>query len=100
MTATVQFDVFTSAFCGACTRTRAVLARAAEYIPGSTVVEHPIETEPDLAESLGIASTPTVIVRDSTGAEALRLTGVPNVHHVLAAGVRVLEQAPPHVPSP
>lgn len=93
MTATVQFELFTSSFCGACRQTRAVLDRATTYIPGSSVTEHPIETEPALAEELDIRATPTVIVRSPNGGEVLRATGVPSVQQVLAAGARALDQA-------
>lgn len=91
MTTGVEFQLFTSSFCGACRRTHAVLDRATDLITGSTLTVHPIETEPTLAEQLDIKTTPTVIVRAPGGDEVLRASGVPNIHHVLAAGLRALE---------
>ena len=39
---------------------------------------------------LDIDATPTVIIRDSSGAEVFRATGVPTVPQVLTAAVRAL----------
>jgi protein-disulfide isomerase len=86
----VRFELFTSAFCGPCHHTRAVVAEATRLIPGATMVEHDVAHETDLAESLDIRSTPTVIVRDAQGAEAFRAGGVPNVAQVLVAAERAL----------
>lgn len=87
----VRFELFSSAFCGACRQTRAVLDRAAGYIPGSEVVEHAIESAPDLAATAGIDATPTVIVRRPDGSEVFRASGVPTIHQVLTAGAHALE---------
>jgi protein-disulfide isomerase len=86
----VRFELFTSAFCGPCHHTRAVVTEATRLIPGATMVEHDVAHETDLAESLDIRSTPTVIVRDAQGAEAFRAGGVPNVAQVLVAAERAL----------
>lgn len=87
---TVQFELFTSAFCGPCHHTRAVVAEAVRLIPGATMVEHDVAHETDLAESLDIRTTPTVLVRGADGAEAFRAAGAPNLAQVLVAAERAL----------
>ncbi len=80
----------TSAFCGACTRTRAVIADAARFLPDATVTEIDVATDPDAAEELDIRFTPTVIIRDAAGEQVFRAEGVPTVPQVLAAAVKAL----------
>jgi thioredoxin 1 len=87
---TVQFELFTSAFCGPCHHTRAVVTEAVRLIPGATMVEHDVAHETDLAESLDIRSTPTVLVRSADGVEAFRAGGIPSVAQVLVAAERAL----------
>jgi thioredoxin 1 len=87
---TVQFELFTSAFCGPCHHTRAVVAEAVRLIPGATMVEHDVAHETDLAESLDIRTTPTVVVRGTDGVEAFRAGGAPNLAQVLVAAERAL----------
>lgn len=86
----VELTLVSSSFCGACARTRAVLAEAARFLPDATVSEIDIAHDPDAAEKLGIEFTPTVIIRDSAGAEVFRATGVPTVPQVLTAAVKAL----------
>lgn len=86
----MELTLVTSAFCGACARTRTVLAEATRYLPGATVVEIDVARDPDAAEALDIRFTPTVIVRDGSGAEVFRAEGVPTVPQVLAAAVKAL----------
>lgn len=94
---TVEFELFTSSFCGACAQTRAVLNRAIRHIPGGAVVsEHDIAFEPDRAESAGIRVTPTVIVRDADGTEVLRASGIPTIPQVLTAAVRAFDRKENH----
>jgi glutaredoxin len=81
----VRIDLYTSAFCDPCARTRAVLAEAARLVPAATVVERDVAFEADAAEADGIRSTPTVIVRDGAGAEVVRAEGVPTLDQVLVA---------------
>lgn len=88
-----QFELFSAAFCGACRVTRSVLTRAAQLVPGATLVEHDIAFEPDLAADRGIEATPTVIVRDSAGTEVFRASGVPTIDQVLSAAVLALPPA-------
>ncbi|WP_144876840.1 thioredoxin family protein [Microbacterium sp. 1.5R] len=86
----VELTLVTSAFCGACARTRSVLAEASRYLPGATITEIDVARDPDAAEALDITSTPTVIIRDAAGVQVFRAEGVPTVPQVLAAGVRAL----------
>ncbi len=45
---------------------------------------------PDLAEDLGIRSTPTIIVRRDDGAEVFRSPGVPSRDQLLSAVAKAL----------
>ncbi|WP_080796387.1 glutaredoxin family protein [Corynebacterium pacaense] len=84
------FDLYVSSFCGACARTRAVLTRATDLIPGARLVEHNIASDPDRADSTGITSTPTVIIRSDDGKEVGRAAGVPTLDQVLGAAARAV----------
>ncbi|MBO1902428.1 thioredoxin family protein [Leucobacter weissii] len=84
----MEFELFSSSFCGACRQTRAVLEQAARRLPGSRISEHDVAFEPERAEGENIVATPTVIVRSPAGAEALRATGVPTIAQVLDAAAR------------
>lgn len=86
----MELTLVTSAFCGACSRTRAVVADAVRYLPDATVIEIDVASEPDAAEALDIRFTPTVIIRDASGAEVFRAEGVPTVPQVLTAAVKAL----------
>ena len=86
----MQLTLVSSSFCGACARTRSVLADAARFLPDATVTEIDVAHEPDAAEALDIRFTPTVIIRDDSGAEVVRAEGVPTVPQVLTAGVKAL----------
>lgn len=92
MSVAVEFELFTSSFCGACRQTRAVLDQAARVLADAAVVERAVESEPERAEAQHIEATPTVIVRGPDGAEVFRASGVPNIHQVLVAAVRALEK--------
>lgn len=89
--AALSFELFSSSFCGACRQTRAVIERARRLLPGTTLVEHDIAREPDLADERAIEATPTVILRNARGAEVMRATGVPTVDHLLVAAARALD---------
>ena len=78
-------DLYSSSFCAACSATRSVLEEAARLVPTAEIVERNIAIAPDAAEADGILSTPTVIVRDSGGAEVFRAEGVPTLPQVLTA---------------
>lgn len=86
----MELTLVSSSFCGACSRTRSVLADAARFLPDATVTEIDVAREPDAAEALDIRSTPTVIIRSDDGTEVFRAEGVPTVPQVLTAAVRAL----------
>ncbi|WP_082914480.1 thioredoxin domain-containing protein [Microbacterium sp. H83] len=86
----MELTLVSSAFCGACSRTRSVLSEATRYLPDARVVEIDVAHDPDTAEALDIRFTPTVIIRDDEGAEVFRAEGVPTVPQVLTAAVRAL----------
>lgn len=86
----MELILVTSAFCGACARTRAVLTEATRYLPDAVVTEIDVARDPDAAEALDIRFTPTVIIRDAAGATVFRAEGVPTVPQVLTAAVKAL----------
>lgn len=86
----MELTLVTSAFCGVCSRTRSVVEDAVRYLPDATVTEIDVAREPDAAEALDIRFTPTVIIRDDSGAEVFRAEGVPTVPQVLTAAVKAL----------
>ena len=65
--------------------TRSVLAEAGRLVGAMNLTEHDIVRDESEAERLGIRSTPTVIVRDSAGAEVFRAEGIPSLNQVLVA---------------
>lgn len=81
----VRFELFTSAFCGACHSARQVLGHAASVIPGAVVEEHDVAFEADRAEAAEITSTPTIVVRDAAGRQVFRAEGAPSLDQVLRA---------------
>lgn len=86
----MELTLVSSSFCGACARTRSVLADAVRFLPDATVTEIDVAREPDAAEALDIRATPTVIIRDGSGTEVFRAAGVPTVPQVLTAAVKAL----------
>ncbi|WP_309104670.1 thioredoxin family protein [Microbacterium sp.] len=86
----MELTLVTSAFCGACSRTRSVLKDAVRFLPEATVTEIDVARDPDAAEALDIRFTPTVIIRDAEGTEVFRAEGVPTVPQVLTAAVKAL----------
>lgn len=86
----MELTLVTSAFCGACSRTRAVVADAVRYLPDATVTEIDVARDPETAEALDIRFTPTVIIRDAAGVQVFRAEGVPTVPQVLTAAVKAL----------
>jgi hypothetical protein len=89
----MELTLVTSAFCGACSRTRAVLADAVRFLPDATVTEIDVARDPGAAEALDIRFTPTVIIRDDDGVQVFRAEGVPTVPQVLTAAVRALPRS-------
>ena len=86
----MELTLVSSSFCGACSRTRAVLDDAVRFLPDATITEIDVAREPDAAEALEIRFTPTIIIRDDAGAEVFRAEGVPTVPQVLTAAVKAL----------
>lgn len=86
----MELTLVTSAFCGACARTRAVLRDAVRFLPDATITEIDVAQDPDTAEALDIRFTPTVIIRGADGNTVFRAEGVPTVPQVLTAAVRAL----------
>lgn len=86
----MELTLISSSFCGACARTRSVLADAARFLPGARVTELDVARDPDTAEALEIRFTPTVVIRDDAGVEVFRAEGVPTVPQVLTAAVKAL----------
>jgi len=81
----VIVELYSSAFCGPCRSTRAVLHRAAQLVPSLRVVEVDVADEVARAEAAGITATPTVLVRDADGVEVFRAAGAPTLPQVLLA---------------
>jgi protein-disulfide isomerase len=86
----MQLDLWTSAFCAPCAAARRVTGEAAALVPGLAVQERDVAAHPDLAEDLGIRSTPTIIVRRDDGAEVFRAPGVPTRDQLLSAVAKAL----------
>lgn len=86
----MQLTLVTSAFCGACARTRAVLNDAVRYLPDARITEIDVASDPNAAEALDIRFTPTVIISDDAGTTVFRAEGVPTVPQVLSAAVKAL----------
>lgn len=93
-------EFYTSAFCGPCRSTRAVLARAAHLVPAARVEEIDVADATDRAEAAGVLSTPTVLVRDDAGVEVFRAAGSPSLPQVLVALARVGPPVGPPVSAP
>ena len=81
----MNVDLYTSAFCGACSTTRFVLEQADRLVADMNLVEHDVVREEPLAERLNIRSTPTVIISAADGSEVFRAEGVPSLNQVLVA---------------
>lgn len=72
-------------FCAPCRHTRALLASVVEVTPGLRHVEFDLTDTPEVAARLGVLRTPTTIAYDVTGAELLRIGGVPRRDALLDA---------------
>lgn len=86
----LRFELYSTSFCGACRQTRTVLDRVLQLVPGTTLTEHDLAFEPELAEEHGIDQSPTTIIRDGEGRELFRAGGVPSLPHVLVAAERAI----------
>lgn len=85
----VEFELFSSSFCGDCRQTRGLLEQAPRVLPKAHIRDHNLAEQPELAAEHHIGATPTVIVRDAAGAEVMRAEGVPTIHHLLVAADKV-----------
>lgn len=72
-------------FCSPCRHTHARLAALAESTPGLHHVDLDVTHQPEVAHQLGVRRTPTTIAFDASGAELLRVSGVPVNEELLAA---------------
>ncbi|QDZ14044.1 thioredoxin [Humibacter ginsenosidimutans] len=86
----MELQLYTSAFCGACTSARFVLAEAERLVPAATVTEFDVVRHEDEAVAAGIRKTPTVIVRDESGVEVFRAEGAPTLAQVLVAAAKAI----------
>ncbi len=81
---------FSSAFCAPCRATRRVLADVAEMVPGVVHVEVDAERHLALVRRAKVTRTPTTLILDSQGREALRAAGAPRKEDVLSALTKVV----------
>jgi thiol-disulfide isomerase/thioredoxin len=87
----LSVHLYTSSFCGACTQTRRVLDRVQPLLRERVAFsESNVASSPDDAERAGIVATPTVVVRDESGTELARASGVPTVDQLLGLLARHL----------
>jgi thiol-disulfide isomerase/thioredoxin len=76
---------FTSAFCAPCRATRRILDEVAQMVPGVSHVDLDVDDYLDLARTLDIQRTPTVLVLDADGVIVKRAAGQPRKADVIAA---------------
>lgn len=81
----MRLELFTSAFCDPCHRTREVVAEAERLVPALEVTELDVAAHQERAADLGIRSTPTTILYAADGSEYLRAEGVPTLPRLLTA---------------
>lgn len=68
-----------SAVCTPCRQTATLLTDLAGRTPALVHVEVDVAHRPEVATDLGIMRTPTVVAFDRSGAELLRVSGVPRL---------------------
>jgi thiol-disulfide isomerase/thioredoxin len=81
----VTLVMFTTAFCANCKHTRPVLRDLAAHTAGLSYAEVDLTDKPELAKQVSVLSTPTTLAVDSSGAELLRVGGVPKGDELLDA---------------
>lgn len=86
----MEFELYTSTFCGPCHSARQVLADAERLVPAIHVREFDVVRDEARARAQQITSTPTVIVRDGAGRQVFRAQGAPSLRQVLAAAATAL----------
>ncbi|PRY43270.1 TlpA family protein disulfide reductase [Umezawaea tangerina] len=72
-------------FCTPCRQTRVLLADLAGRTEGLHHVDLDVTSMPEVARELGVLRTPTTLALSSSGAEILRVGGVPRREALLAA---------------
>lgn len=82
-----------SPVCQPCRQTAALLTDLARRTPGVVHTEIDVADRPEVARTLGIMRTPTVVAFDRAGAELLRLSGVPRPAELTTALASELERA-------
>ncbi|MDQ2582790.1 TlpA family protein disulfide reductase [Saccharothrix yanglingensis] len=82
-----------TSFCAACRRAGALLGDLADRTEGLRHVELDVTGLPEVAKALGVLRAPTTLALDASGAELLRVGGVPEPD-ALTAALR------PHLPGP
>lgn len=73
----VTLLMLTSPVCARCPQARAVLAEVAAAVPGVRTAELDLAARPDVADALGVRSTPTTLALSGAGDELFRIMGVP-----------------------
>jgi len=74
-----------SPVCAPCRQTAAVLDRLAAETPGLVHAELDVAEHPEVAQTLSVLRTPTVVAFDRSGAELLRVSGVPRASELASA---------------
>ncbi|GAA3880412.1 thioredoxin family protein [Saccharothrix violaceirubra] len=85
--AAVTLVQLSTTFCAPCRHTRVLLADLAAKTPGLRHAELDVADRPEVATTLGVLRTPTTIAFDASGAELLRVGGVPR-REALAEALR------------
>jgi thiol-disulfide isomerase/thioredoxin len=80
-------------FCANCRQARTVLEDLAGRTAGLRHVELDVTDLPEVAADLGVLRAPTTVALDASGAELLRIGGVPKADRLIAA-------LRPHLPGP
>ena len=74
-----------SPICTPCRQTAAVLEELAADTAGVVHIEVDVAERPDVARTLHVMRTPTTVAFDRTGAELLRVSGVPRATELTSA---------------
>ena len=74
-----------SPICTPCRQTAAVLDGLVADTPGLVHAELDVADRPEVARELNVLRTPTVVAFDRSGAELLRVSGVPRVRELASA---------------
>jgi thiol-disulfide isomerase/thioredoxin len=83
--AAVTLLQLTTPICARCPQARALLGELAAATPGVRHTELDLAQSPELANLLGVRSTPTTLAVARSGHELFRVTGVPRREELLSA---------------